>query len=197
MKFKPVPHGVDIVGPSIGRAPGLHASDLYGAYYRDTEPKRYDKRGKNNERLEARPENLAMGLAWERYLEERLVASGIDAHRPEEQHAEEDGVELSYNPDLFIFEDDGLRGGEIKLTFMSETDAFDDPKFNKWHSQMMIYGHLLEIPKWRLYGLFAAGDYKKQRDPVLRAFDVEYTAREMREEWQTMVRHGRHKGLIV
>jgi hypothetical protein len=189
MKIKAVEHGVDLVGPSEGRSEGLHASDLYGAYYKKADPKRYGGTGGPN------PLKLAMGLAWETYLEKRLLASGINAERPGEFVVDCDGQPMAFSPDLYIVNGTD-RGGEIKLTWMSESDALDDPKFQKWHSQMMVYGHHMQINQWRMYALFLNGNYKDRRDPVLRAYDIEYSAREMRDEWDTMRWTGKHEGLI-
>lgn len=189
MKITSVPHGVEIIGPSEGRSPGLHVSELYGSFYQDADPKRYRSGG------EMPFTKMAMGLAWETYLEKRLLASGINAIRPDEQMVQLATGPMAFSPDLFLVNGHDS-GGEIKLTFMSESDALLEPKFLKWHTQMMCYGHLLEINRWRMYALFVNGDYKKQREPVLRAYDIEYSAREMREEWETMVTHAKHKGLL-
>lgn len=185
MKVTPVDHGLDLL-QSVGvRSGGLHISDLYNSYYKASNPQRYTDGAPNIVKM-------ALGLAWEVYLERCLVASGVNAERPGEFTTSEG---IAFSPDLLIVNGQD-RGGEIKLTWMSESDALDDPKFLKWHSQMMLYGHHLGLNQWRMYSLFINGSYKQQRDPVLRAYDIEYSAREMREEWQTMTNHGRNSRLL-
>lgn len=188
MRITPVEHHVELLGPSEGRSPGLHVSDLYNSFYRDAEPGRYTEGEPNVTKM-------AMGVAWESYLERRLVASGIEAHRPDECDIEHEGQRIAFSPDLYIL-NGHERGGEIKLTYMSAPESLDDPKFAKWLTQMRVYGHHLQLPSWRLYGLFVNGDYRQHRDPVFKAFDVEFTAREMREEWAMLVNHGRHRRLL-
>lgn len=186
MRVTPVDHGLNLLQSVGTRSDGLHISDLYNSYYQASDPKRYKSDGAPN------IIKMALGLAWEAYLERCLIASGVNAERPGEFTTDEG---IAFSPDLLIVNGQD-RGGEIKLTYMSESDALDDPKFMKWHSQMMLYGHHLGLNQWRMYALYINGDYKKQRDPVLRAYDIEYSAREMREEWQTMCRHGRQRRLL-
>ena len=189
MKITPVDHDIDLLGPSVGRSSGLHVSDLYNSLYQHLDPKRYKSDGGGD------PLRMSMGVAWERYMEERLLASGFDAVRPPEFTAIEQGQPVHFSPDLIV-QNGHARGGEIKLTYMYETDYFDDPKFAKYHTQAMDYGHHLGINRWLFYVLYVNGRGRKPLSPSLRAYDVEYTAREMREEWQMSCNHGRKVGLL-
>ena len=185
MKIRAVEHNIDLLA-SGPRSTGLHVSDLYNNLYADIDPKRYGGTDGPN------TVKMAMGLAWETHLEKCLLRSGVNAQRPGEFVTSEG---IAFNPDLYIL-NGHERGGEIKLTYMSEADTLDDPKFSKWHSQMKTYGHHLQLPQWRLYALFVNGDYRCNRNPILRTYDIEYSGREMKEEWTGLCNHGRHKGLL-
>lgn len=190
MKITPVEHKVDLIEASEGRTEGLHVSDLYNAFYKATDPKRY---GKDPDLLT--PEFMAVGLAWEQYLEKRLLASGINAQRPGEFTIYVGERPVYFSPDLYIA-NGHERGGEIKATWMSLSENFDEPKFNKYHTQAKTYGHHLHIPDWTFYVLFIRGDYKASFGPQLRAFNVSYTEREMAEEWDMLCSFGRNRKML-
>jgi hypothetical protein len=186
MKLTPINHELDLLPPSTGRSTGLHVSDIYNSLFAELEPDRYKNTGGPN------TTKMAMGLAWETYLERCLEQAGINAARPGEFTTRE-GV--AFSPDLLIFNGHD-RLGEIKLTFMSESDALDEPKFAKWHTQAMAYCHHLGIPFVRFYVLFVNGNYRQRQDPILRPYEIEYSARELKENWQTLMNHAKHKRLL-
>lgn len=213
------------IGQSSGvRAPGLHASDIYGDYYQDYDPKRYKRR----EGDAPPPLLLETGLIFESMLEEglarRLAADGIPdgtIERPGEfTHRDTvQGVpfDLYYNPDLAIF--NGVyRIGEIKATYMSSTVSTEtiasaragdesarekieaipfEPKFEKYLSQIMFYGHMQRTPYARLYVWFICGNYKPPTEPHFLAWDLEFTEDEMASEYAMLVNHALAKGLIA
>jgi hypothetical protein len=191
MKITPVPHGLNLALSTAPRTAGLHMSDLYNSLYQELEPKRYVKG--------SAPDKLRMeaGLALEEVLEEGLKRRL--GERPGEFVTKDEGI--IFTPDLIIYET-VTRLGEIKLTWMSSRDvprvsatAFH-PKFAKYLTQMKCYGHHLELPQQRLLAFFVNGDYRPPR-PELLAWDIEFTAREMRDEWTMVKNHGKHAGLIV
>lgn len=188
MKITPVPHGLDdIIGQSAGpRSPGLHISDLYNSLYQDLEPKRYANTGGPNTL------KMAMGLAWEAHLEKCFLRAGLSIERPDECMTEEG---IAFSPDLIIF-NGHIRQGEIKLSYMSEADSLDDPKFAKWLTQAKAYCHHLGTNLTTFYVLFVNGNYRDRRDPSFRAYEIEWTAQELKDNWQMLLNHGRHKGLI-
>lgn len=180
-------------------------SDIYNDYYQDSEPNRF-VRGSTPDalRLEA---GLALETMLERGLKERLSA---ESGRPGEFVEPEHGI--IFSPDLIIF-NHCTRVGEIKLTWMSSREVPREamtsngfpPKFDKYMSQMMLYGRCLETPYARLLAFFVNGDYSFRRKgrgsvpagPELLAWDIEFTRREMDEEWDTMISHARTKRIIV
>ena len=187
MIFRPIDLGLaDVIAKSTApRTPGLHMSDLYNRLYAGLEPKRYGGEGPPN------PLKLALGLAWESHLERCFIAAGLSVERPGEFTTDEGVI---FSPDLLMVNGHD-RMGEIKLSWMSMRSP-DDPKFGKWITQMKVYGHHLQMPRQVLIPLFVNGDYKQTRDPVMPAWEIEFSAREMREEWELLKQVGRQEGLL-
>ena len=195
MKITPVPHGLeDLIGKSPGsRAPGLHMSDIYNDLYQDLEPKRY-VRGSIPD-----PLRLEAGLSCESFLEEALKKR-LGGERPD-PFVSEEGIHFS--PDLIIF-NGSTRVGEIKLTWLSSREMPRGPanglppKFSKYLVQMMAYCHCLETPDARLIGFFINGKYEhfKSGNPELLAWDLQFSKRELDENWSLLMTHARHKGLL-
>lgn len=196
MRITPVDHGLgDLLAanaPGFHRTPGLHMSDLYNSLYQQLEPERY--------RIDTRPDKLKMeaGMSLERMVEEGLKQRLIE--RPGELVEPEYGI--IYSPDLLIY-NGHVRVGEIKLTWLStrevprEPGGVFPPTFGKYVTQMACYCRCLHTPYARLIGFFVNGDYgKTTRGPELLAWDIEFTKREMDEEWQAAINHGKQKGLI-
>jgi hypothetical protein len=194
MRIVPCKHGLeDLVGVSPGGRTHekLHISDLYGRYYEVTDPKRFKHTGPPN------PLYLEMGLTFEQMLEDKFKERMSGVSRPGELTTAEGIV---YSPDLIIF--NGVtRLGEIKLTWMSSKEMPDTeanglpPKFEKWITQIMAYSFHLETPYARLIAFFVNGAYK-QMVPELRAWDLEFTSRELHENWDKLIRLARHEGMI-
>lgn len=183
------PHDlVPALGTSTGdRAPGLHMSDIYGDLYQTLEPERYVKGRAPNPLL------LAMGLAWEEHVERTLIRAGHKVSRPAPRTTPEGVV---YSPDL-LFEDEAEpRIGEIKLTTMSVSEEIRDPKFSKWVVQAMSYCHHWGTPYAAFLVLFTNGDYKQNRLPMFRWWDVEFSARELQDNWAMLLRHARLRGMV-
>lgn len=188
MIITPVAHGLDgVLGVSDGpRSKGLHASEIYGKLYQELEPNRYTKGSEPNYT------KMAMGLAWELYLESLLRRQGIQAERPGE-FTTEDGVICS--PDLLMVNGHD-RVGEIKLTFMSNREDITSPKFAKWMTQVMFYCRNLGIPFARFYVLYVNGNYRSQRNPDLQAIDVEFSKRELEDNHQTLMTFARQTRML-
>lgn len=199
MIVTPVEHGMDLAPGDPNRAPGLHMSDLYNKLYQKLEPKRYKE-----DSLPA-PALLGLGIALETYTERRLQAAGIDAHRPDPFRTP-DKYQISFSPDLII-SNGVVRGGEIKATFMSSREMPTEqttalpPKFDKYITQMKSYGHNLEIPDWTLFVWHLKGKWEKNEDLEnvlvdVRAFNLQFTKREMAEEYQMLINFGKSVGML-
>src|SRR5216683_6166125 len=94
MRISPVAHGLDLIAqPHSKRSTGVHMSDLYNSVYQELEPDRF--------KADAGPNviKMALGLAWEQYLERLLQEQGVQAERPGEFVTDE-GV--AFSPDLLV-----------------------------------------------------------------------------------------------
>lgn len=207
MVITPIPHGLeDLIGKSGPRTPGLHMSQIYGDLYQDLEPKRFVKGSVPD------PLRLEAGLAFESFLEDALRARLINAERPPEFTHQEPGIvePILFNPDLIIF-NGTTRVGEIKLTWASSrgvprtvSNGFP-PSFSRYFVQILAYCHCLEVNEARLITFFVMGDYQYYKDaqgqskpcgPELLAWNITFTARELRENWQMLMNHAKTKGII-
>jgi hypothetical protein len=199
LRIKPITLDIDLAPGDPDREPGLHMSDLYGGLYQVLEPDRFKKDTK------PAPALLALGVALEQYTERRLLAAGIGASRPP-QFQTPDEHRIWFSPDLLIA-NGVMKGGEIKATFMSHREMPDaestsvPPKFDKYVTQMKVYGHNLEINVWWLLAWFLKGKWEKaEHDEAVLArfipYELTFTAREMKEEYNTLLSFGRSQGMV-
>jgi hypothetical protein len=205
MIITPCPHGLEeLLGKSSApRSGGLHMSTIYNDLYSGLEPKRFDKSKPMD------PLRLEAGLALEEMLEEGLRKRLRGPQRPGE-FVNADGI--AFSPDLIIF-NGSVKLGEIKLTWMSSKGVPREPggtfpqKFDKYFTQMQCYCHALETSHARLIAFFVNGqNYFKGRagqpgdpqgyGPELLAWDIEFSAREIREGYQMVLNHARHRGML-
>lgn len=172
-----------------GRSTGLHASDIYNDLFKDLEPDRY---GDWNEEDDPDHLMMAIGLAWEVHLEKMLVLGGHLVARPPEARSPEG---ISYSPDLLVVNGED-RIGEVKVTWMSSRTDLSDPKFDKYLVQNKFYCYNEQMTLARFYVLYMRGDYKDRQWPKFKIWDIEYTARELRENHAMMLNHAKHKGML-
>lgn len=191
MRVKPIP-AFTLAEDDSSRAPGLHASDLYGRLFQVLDPKRYPKNAPMDWN------RIALGLAWEQYLERRMFTLGVDVTRPGEFQSSHG---FSYTPDLFVFNHE-FRIGEIKLTSMSchgwpkaPTNSLP-PKFDKWLSQVMLYAHECETPYAALYPYFTRGNYRNGNDPQFLPVEIEFSPRELKDNFSRLMNFGRNEGML-
>jgi len=165
----------------------LHASEIYGSYYRQLDPKRY---GGNND-----PDLLfAEGLAWEQYFEKVLIANGVQCFRPGEQIGEWKGKLVAYSPDLIVVNGHD-RIGEIKKTWKSSRLKPTDKDFAKYLTQGRMYAYFQGIPRLTYYVDHTVGNWRDYTFPQLRIWDIDFTKREMADEMKTMMQHAEDEGL--
>lgn len=181
---------LNLPAPGYVRSEGLHMSQIYNDLYQDLEPKRY-VRGSLPD-----PLRMEAGLALEEMLEEGLKRR-LRGERPSEFVSDE-GIICS--PDLIIF-NHVTRVGEIKLSWLStrelptEISNHFPPKFDKYLTQMMAYCHVVMTPYARLYFYGVNGDYRPLK-PALHAYDIEFTKRELDENWSMLINHAKYKGML-
>ena len=178
----------------------MHLSDLYNAYYQEAEPNRY--KGDTLDRVRA-----GLGLAFEEkvgQVMEPLI--GADSGRPGELIIPGLSTPVAYSPDFILFEDRTILG-EVKLTWMSSrewprerTNGF--PKgANKYLTQIACQCRAMETPYATLIAYFVNGDndrkhYDTGMAPKLLRWDIEFSKREMDEEWQTVLNHAKRRKLL-
>ncbi len=184
--------------PGYVRGEGLHMSGIYNPMYQELDPKKYSKAedGFN-------PLLLELGTAWEAQLKQRIKQTFPKWDtEPGEFREPEQGI--LYSPDVTIF-NGSTRLGEIKLTFMSckewprvKGDTFP-PAAEKYLSQMKLYCYCLGLGEATLMALFVngAGSFKDKLGPEFRMWNIEFTGRELREEWQTAIGFAKSRRLIV
>jgi len=199
MIVEPHDYGIDLLASDLVRSPGVHASEIFGSLFEELDPDRYKYDGPPN------PVSLAMGTAWEKHLEWLLVRNGVQAERPGEFLSPPIGprrVRVAYSPDLILV--NGIvRCGEIKWSSKSvrglpeTTSTFLDPKYDKYQAQLMLYIYWLreefgcEVQGWLSLALMY-----QPWNPQFRCFNVDYTDRELQENYQMLENHAIHKGLI-
>lgn len=219
MRLKEIEHGLKLGTPAEGyvRSEGLHASDLYNAFFKDFDPARYDKRDAAGNSTPMDMQKIELGLCFEQELEIELLQmlermrqrmarrclgerpAEFTYHRddcPGEGTAECKASCVAFSPDYIFDLDDELILGEFKCSWYSTKGAPVDPKFAKWFCQIKLYCFWLGLRKARLYVLFVNGDYKPPT-PSLRAWELTFTQQELQDEWNMIARHSRKKGLIA
>jgi hypothetical protein len=198
MKVTPAEFDLDLLKAAPGnvRTAGLHFSDIATPLFKMLDPDRYDRPDDGTG-----PARMGMGLAFEELLEKALAERLAEGSgRPGELVEPEYG--MIYSPDLLIF-NSHTRLGEIKLTFLSSrewptepTNGFP-PKAEKYVCQMMTYCRCLETPYARLYVLFVNGDYNRAgMSPQTRAWDVEFSKRELEDNWKMFTNFAKQRGII-
>lgn len=92
-------------------------------------------------------------------------------------------------------EDIGLRP---VVAIETDSHTFVAEGFASHNCQMRCYCHHLETPYARLIGCFVNGDYNHYKcgDPQVLGWDIEYTARELKENWAMVRNHALHKGIL-
>lgn len=210
MRLREIPHGLALAAPTEGyiRSPGLHASDLYGSFYKKHDPKRYDKRDGNGDPTPFDLPKMELGTSFEEVLEPALAARLL-GERPGEFHSPHEsdcphgsapvipgtpcawcGAGTVFTPDYLFDINDELVLGEFKCSWYSTKNAPVDEKFAKWWTQIKLYLHWLQLRRVRLYVFFVNGDYKPPT-PVLRAWEAVFTTQELQDEFNVIARHCR------
>ena len=196
-----VPHdyGIDLLASDLVRSPGLHASEIFGDLFESLDPDRYKYDGPPN------PMSLAMGTAWENHLEYLLVKNGVDAIRPGEFLSPPLGkrqIQVAYSPDL-ILQNGVLRCGEIKWTSKSVKGLPDapsghlPPKYDKNLAQLALYTYWLRQEfNVLVQGWLSLALMHESWNPQLRCYNIDFSARELQENFEMCYNHAVHKGML-
>lgn len=221
--FLPIDPTVLSIGESgTERAKGVHASDIYGSFFRHYDPKKYGKYSSG------KPDPLLVepGLVFETMLEEglrrRLVEQGSSENieRPGEFTWSgvwnDKPITIHYNPDLFIF-NGCFRIGEIKSTWKWSSVSHEqiaaaqdgdqeaivaveavplEPKFEKWTAQIMMYCKFLNTPYARLYAWFINANGRPPVPSQLLSWDLTFTQDELDFNLSLLLNHADEYGLF-
>lgn len=134
----------------------------------------------------------SMGFMWE-WMVEKALAEGLQdwaCFRPGE--VELDGIVGS--PDLVDFNCDTVVDTKATWRSSRKLDALEK-HFWPWLVQLKGYCKMLRFRKGRVLVFCVNGDYKPPR-PRIRCFNLEWTQREIDENWLMVVGHARRRGWI-
>ncbi len=170
------------------RSPGLHLGQIL-AELNEARGNKYVSSDEATKQI-----YFSMGFIWEQVLAQVLVDTAIKRSagilvRPGEFHL--DGIAMS--PDAIDLTDYALE--EYKATWMSSSNEIDGPKFWVWMKQMQCYCKAIGTRTARLRVFFVVGDWKGS-GPQVKAWQFEFTEREIDETWQMVTNHARSKGWI-
>jgi hypothetical protein len=76
---------------------------------------------------------------------------------------------------------------EFKVTWKSSNRAIES--FFKYMLQVKAYCHMLGLTKCRLYVFFVCGNWKPPI-PQFKAWEIEFSAHELKDNWRMLVRNG-------
>jgi hypothetical protein len=155
------------------RTPGIHASDIIRHIHKAMVP---EKLGRFTE------DDLDI-LAFIGRLWEAQIAKSVCRPPRYERigEIEKDGIIMS--PDSIDTIDPWLQ--EFKVTWRSARTPLES-EF-KWLAQIKAYCHALEMDRCTLYILYVCGTYTPPIPPIPRAWDLLFTATELRENWDMLL----------
>lgn len=218
MKSRLIDLQITLAAPTEGyvRSPGLHMSELYNALFKKLDPKRYDKRDVDGSPLPFDLKRMELGTTWEELLEPALavrlagyrLGEFYTKHDPKCAHRKTPlpkgiicpcGGGIAYTPDHIFDIDGALILGEFKCTWYSAKDCPDDPKFDKWIVQIKSYCHHLKLSRAYLIVLFVNGGLDRRyhdHQPELHSWELQFTPRELQDNWSMLVRFAREEGIL-
>jgi hypothetical protein len=180
------------------RSEGLHASQIW-----EDISKSVLEKPRSPLAADKLAEFGTIGFIWERVLERTLAAIMVDNDidhgrymRPGEQCV--DGIYLTPDYCDLNFNGNWVHGvEEWKVRWCSYRKA-DDLEKNFWKVmvQEKAYCYALQTPYSRLRMLFLVGDWRGDITPKLREFELEFTSRELQENWSMLTNHARRKGWL-
>lgn len=158
---------------------GLHLSSIIKSILIGLDPKRF-----SGGLTSAAYSRFEVGFAFEDALARRRT----DRHILLQQAFEKDGIR--FTPDGINIATNPWVVLESKATWMSLKQGIDHPKFRHWFWQIMGYCHGVDTNRGLLEVLFVNGDYRPSQ-PVLKAWELEFTPRELQENWLMLLNQKR------
>ena len=134
---------------------------------------------------------MAVGFLWENILASTILKSLVDKGllvRPGEIC--EDGIYMT--PDGW--EPEGRVLHEYKATWKSCAREIE----SNWRymTQVKSYCRGMATNKAKMYVLYLLGNYRDIRQPVTKCYDLEFTQRELDDNWKMITNHARKVGLL-
>jgi hypothetical protein len=134
---------------------------------------------------------MTVGFLWENILAATILKSLVDKGllvRPGEVTV--DGIAMT--PDGWDSENRILH--EYKCTWKS----CDKPIEDNWRycTQIKSYCRAMATNRAHLYILYLMGNYRDIRQPVTRGYELEFSQRELDDNWNMIVKHSKKKGLL-
>lgn len=173
------------------RSEGYHLSRILGDYiWRRDQNDRFEYDPNPGEAVRALWE---VGFLWEmcagKALAERYKLAYPGAHLLTQCELVSDDIYMT--PDIINIRDEVIH--EFKGTKKSSSHSFSSSKFAHWHMQAKAYCRKVEFNRARFDVLFINGAYEKGvlGDVVPAAWQVEYTDRELKDNWRIIMNHKR------
>jgi len=84
---------------------------------------------------------------------------------------------------------------EYKATYLSSAHPIDGPKYWHWLVQIKCYCYAIGTRRARLRVWYIVGDWRGS-GPQAKAWQFEFSDRDLEEAWQMVSNHARVKGWI-
>jgi len=180
------------------RSEGLHASQIWEDLHASVQTKKRSALA-----ADKLSEFGTVGFIWERVLEQTLASIMVDNpidhgryFRPGEQcvdgiYLTPDYCDLNYNGNWVH----GVEEWKVRWCSYRKADNLEQ-NFWKMIVQQKAYCHALQTPYSRLRMLFLVGDWRSDITPKMREFELEFTSRELQENWSMITNHARRRGWL-
>ncbi len=177
-----VPNAEDFSLDTHVRSKGLHLSTILESMEMDLGVKRDGKWEKNA--------LFVLGFLWERVLKFVFLKAQYEAGELiSVGELEQDGIYLT--PDVMDIEN--WVHHENKFTFKSMRN--DPHEYYRYWWQIKAGCYALKTNRARLQVLFIMGDYRGS-GPRWKCWEAEFTDRELRENWQSILSFAKKKGML-
>lgn len=130
-----------------------------------------------------------MGFIWEVVVESvwkrRMLSRRKEAGAIRQTEIERDGIYMTLDAVIpgkpWIVE-------EYKATWLSSRHPIEGPKFWYWREQQKGYCGAVDTNRSNLFVFHVNGDYRES-GPQAKAWEIEWSPRELAENWQMVTRH--------
>jgi hypothetical protein len=186
------PHDVQLAipPPSVPRGKGIHVSGIIRSIAIHTgilKPDSVDEPSMADSRIITDPVailRMTIGLAWEEYYLGVFLKDKVTKHPGEKCvdgiYMSPDGVSREWLPYPRVMI---TRVHEVKATYKSINTVGDMSGQWLWLTQIKAYCKGMKTLYANLHVLFLCGDYKMPIRPLVREWTLEFTQKEIDENW--------------